>query len=165
MASTIDSIARGVRDLLNAAPDGTYHNLFANWASEYPAQWRHKPAYKRELLDSVRVVVSSDPEDSHEFSVDIQDRCCDAPWRYRIFIGIAKKAETFDENLEEYSDQDELEALKELAEDIAGYVFQNAVSAKGGQFQVADMSFEPFFDDNSWRDNRIFLSVLSVTYQ
>lgn len=165
MPSVIDQLARGVRDLLNEAPEGTFSGLYANWSTLHPAHWRHLPAFNREDIADIRVTVSSDGDSSHGFDNDFRDRCCTNPFVHTVYVAVAKLAQSFDENLEEYSDQDELEALKCLVEEVAGYVYSNQLTIEGQTAVVDEINFDPFWDRTMWKDQRVFLSILSVTYR
>lgn len=166
MTSRIESITAATRDLLNEAPEGVYTGPFADWQSLRPAVARHMPSYDRSELSDVTVVVSADPESSHSLrSDDTMDRCCSDPWQYRLYVVTSKLAETTDENLEEASGSAEIDGLKELSECISRYIWDSSIIVDGETMRVASMEFGPFFDREQWLSSRVFISVLSVTWQ
>lgn len=164
MTSRIDALCREVRDVLNEAPHGTFTGLFANWSSESLAEWRHLPNYEAGTLATLKIVVSAHPEDALDWAGAQPDRCCTDPWNYRVFVAVLHKLRSFDENLGEFSSTDEFEACKELVEGIGRYLYDKQLSVDGIPYAVKEGTFDPFWDRMMLYENRIFKSVLNLTY-
>lgn len=164
MASRIDSLCRAMRDSLNLAPQGTYTGRLQNWPSTTPAVFHHMPQFRRESMELLHIVVSSDPDGSHVLDERYADRCCEFPFSLQPYVAICKRAAGVDENGIEYAHEDELEDLKQLTEEVAAYLYHTGQQVQGYSYSPVTVEFQPFYDREMWSDLRIFMGIIALQY-
>lgn len=138
--ATPDEVATAVAALLNDAPALTFGLAFTAETSDVPE-------FDLKGLDSLRVVVV--PKTDEEFVATRGSTNTDIS----VDIGIVQK----------FDDADELADLKALREAVKSYVrFKPLTSINGAWLRTVN---DPIFDPTQYRQNRVFLSVVNVTYR
>lgn len=145
MASAAVLLAEAVRDELNSAPAGTFSQSFSA-TREYVVE------YRVSTLEEIRV-----PVVPREVEVELETRNADRH-EYRVDVGVLSRADL--------NKPEDIDALMDLAQEIADHLRRTAFSLIGGVTAVwSGIANDPLFSPRHLREEGVFLSVLTLTYR
>ncbi len=151
--SNLIPLGKKVRDVLNAAPGGTFSAPHNTWS----ATFQYLARLKRQDVGPLQVVVAP----IGRASVGQDDRC-GVVWDYLLGVAVIKRLESQDVTVPLDAGSDaEMSALFTLSEEIMDYM---ALQLSLMGFGLAALDHNPIAEA-SYLEDRIFFGILELTYR